>query len=133
METELLKFGGSLLAISLLVFLVWRLRLGGIARIEGEAGLRELADESICGFEPIDFAIDANGLGAVCLDASGRILLLAPHGVNFAGRLLGKGSFARREGAMLVIGSSEPSLPIVSLDLGEASGAWAARIGSLNS
>ncbi|HSG33838.1 MAG TPA: hypothetical protein VLA37_04825 [Sphingomonadaceae bacterium] len=133
MEAELLKFGSSLLAISLLVYIAWRMRLGGISRIETEAQLKDLADSAFCGFEPVRFAIAPDGKGAICEDAAGRIILLVPHGSNHAARLLGRESSARREDSRLVVDSGDASFPVVSLELGEASRSWENRINSLSS
>lgn len=133
MEGELLKFGGSLAAISLLVLIAWWLGLGGRARIADEAEARALADDAVCGFEAVEIALDADGRGALLCDAQGRIMLLAPHGVKFAARLLDSGVTVERDGNRLVIAAAGQGFPKVSLELGEAAGAWDKRLAALSS
>lgn len=134
MNGGLLQFIGSLAAVCVLVAIAWRLRLGGGgARLASEADARELADNAVCGFAALDIALDAEGNGALLRDAEGRILLLRPHGVHFAARLLDKASLVRRDGPILTIRTGETAFPETTLDLSEAAKAWERRIGALNS
>lgn len=132
MATDLLKFGGSLVAIVALVIIAWRMRLGGTARLADEAEARELADNAICGFEAVELGLDAEGQGALLADADGRILLLAPHGVHFAARLIEPGSRIERNGARLAITTSDRTFPPADLDLGDAARAWELRLAALD-
>jgi len=86
---------GSLLAILVLTWLALRLGLGGDARIRSEDEARALADEAVHGFEPTEIALDKAGMGALCRDASGRVLLLRRHGTRWVSRLLDSHSHAR--------------------------------------
>ena len=134
MSGELLKFLGSLLAVGALIAIAWRLRLGRDgARLSNEAEARELADNAVCGFAAIEVALDTHGKGALLRDAEGRILLLRPHGVNFAARLLDRASTTRREGSHIMIGTGEATFAPVRLDLGDAAKAWDKRIAALHS
>ena len=61
---QILQIGGSLVAILLLAWIAHRLGLGGDTRIRSEDQARELADEAVSGFEPVDIAIDRAGMRA---------------------------------------------------------------------
>lgn len=131
MEGQFLVFAGSLAGIALLVLAARWLRLGGEATLAGEEEARALADNAICGFTAQEVAIDAKGHGALLGDRYGRILLLAPHGVHFAARLLDAKASARREGSMLLIETGEADFPTVRLELGDAAGIWSKRLSAL--
>jgi hypothetical protein len=128
---ELLQFAGSLGAVLLLIFVARRLRLGGEAKIADEADARDLADNAVCGFEAEAVALDRSGRGALLRDRAGRILLLAPHGNRFVGRLLDARATARIEGERLVIASGERPLAQVTLDLPDPA-AWSRAIEALS-
>ena len=85
---ELAKLGGSILAIFFVYWLVKRMGLGGDIRIRDEAHARQLADEALCGFDPVDIVLDRAGIAALLRDAEGRHMLVRRHGVQFVGRLL---------------------------------------------
>jgi hypothetical protein len=125
---ELLQFGGSLLAILGLAWLALKLGLGGDRRIRGEAELRELAEEALYGFEPVEIAIDRAGLAALARDAEGRVMLLRRHGAHFASRLLDGHANVRLDRNFLIVGTSDRRFGEVTLDLGEQAGAWAASL-----
>jgi len=133
MSGQLLVFAGSLAGILFLVLLSYALGLGRDARIADAREARELADNAICGFEARDIAIDAAGRGALLQDGAGRILLLAPHGVNFAARLLERATRTTREGGRLIIFSADPTFPVASLELGAVAGTWERRLKALDS
>jgi hypothetical protein len=59
---ELLKLAGSIIAILFLAWLARHWQLGGDVRIRSEEQARSIADEIICGFEPVDIAIDKAGI-----------------------------------------------------------------------
>lgn len=99
----ILQFAGSLAAVLLLVFLAWRLRLGGEPEIADEAEARELADNALCGFEAAEIALDRAGRGALLRDDNGRIMVLAPHGNHFIHRLLDARTAARMHADWLEI------------------------------
>ena len=128
MTAQLLQIGASLLAILALAFVAWKLRLGGDLRIRDEAQARALADEAICGFEPVDLAIDRAGYAALLRDREGRVLLLRRHGAHFAGRLLDGHARSRLDRQFLTVGTSDRRFGEVTLDLGEQAQAWAASL-----
>jgi len=128
MNAELLQFGGSLLAILGLAWLAHRLGLGGDTRIRDEAHLRELAEEALCGFEPVDLAIDRSGMGALARDAEGRVMLLRRHGTHFASRLLDNHLHVRLDRNLLEVGTGEKRFGRITLDLGDQAPAWAASL-----
>ena len=124
----LLKFGGSLLAILALAWLARRLDLGGDQRIQDEAQARALADEAICGFEPVDIAIDRAGMGALLRDARGRVLLIRRHGTHFASRLLDSHAHARLDRQFLTLATADTRFGSVTFDLGQRAPEWAASL-----
>ena len=128
MSAQLLQFVGSLLAILGLAWIARRLDLGGDTRIRDEAHLRELAEEALYGFEPIDIAVDRAGMGALARDAQGRVMLLRRHGSHFAARLLDNHLNVRLDRNVLVVGTGEKRFAKVTLDLGEQAPAWAASL-----
>lgn len=125
---ELLQLGGSLAAILLLAWLALKLGLGGDRRIRDETELRELAEEALCGFEPVEIAIDRAGLAALARDAGGRVMLLRRHGAHFASRLLDGHANARLDRNFLVVGTSDRRFGEVTLDLGNDAPTWAASL-----
>lgn len=129
----ILQFGGSLVAILALAWFARRLGLGGDPRIRSEDHARELADEAICGFEPVEFAIDRAGMGALLRDARGRVLLLRRHGAHFAGRLLDSHAHARLDRNFLTLATADRRFGSITLDLGSAAPAWAASLRRLQS
>jgi hypothetical protein len=128
MSGQLLQFGGSLLAILGLAWVAHRLGLGGDSRIRDEAHLRELAEEALYGFEPVDLAIDRAGMGALARDSQGRVMLLRRHGAHFASRLLDNHAQSRLDRNFLVVGSGDKRFGEVTLDLGNEAQAWAASL-----
>ena len=123
-----LQLGGSLLAILGLAWIAHRLRLGGDARIRDEGEARALADEALHGFEPIVIAIDKAGMGALCRDGEGRVLLLRRHGSRFASRLLDSHAYARLDRGFLTLATSDRRFGSVTFDLGDKAAIWAASL-----
>jgi hypothetical protein len=128
MEAELLKLGGSVLAVALLVLAGWKLGLGGDARIRSEDDARMFADEALCGFAPVAIGIDRAGFAALARDASGRVMLIRRHGARFAARLLDSHAHARLDRNFLTVGTSEASFGSVTLDLGAQAQVWASSL-----
>jgi hypothetical protein len=126
--TELAKLGGSIIAILFLAWLTKRMGLGGDIRIRNEAHARALADEAVCGFDPVDIAIDRAGIGALMKDAQGRHLLIRRHGAQFAGRLLDGHAKSRLDQNFLTIGTGEKTFGKVTLNLGPEAQLWAAGL-----
>ena len=128
MTAELLKLAGSIMAILVLAWLARYWQLGGDVRIRSEEQARNIADEIICGFDPVDIAIDKAGIGALMRDANGRHLLVRRHGAQFAGRLLDSHSETRLDQNFLTVGTGEQSFGTVTLNLGEQAQYWAAGL-----
>lgn len=131
MTGGLVIFAISLAGVILLIFLSSWLRLGSRPSIADDTEAFLLADEILCGFEPAEAAIDASGSGALVSDRSGRILLLAPHGAHFAGRLLDGRCHVKRQGSRLEIAPGEAFVAGTSLDLGDVAPSWERRLAAL--
>lgn len=132
MTAELFKLAGSIAAI---VFIAWLARfwkLGGDVRIDSEEQAREIAREALCGFEPVEIAIDKAGIAALMRDADGRHLLVRRHGVQWAGRLLDHHNEARLDQNFLTVGTGEKTFGPVTLNLGSQASHWAAGLRHLN-
>ena len=123
-----IQLAGSLVAILVLAWIAHRLRLGGDARIRGEDEARALADEAIHGFEPVEIAIDKAGMGALCRDGDGRVMLLRRHGSHWASRLLDSHVHARLDQSFLTLATAERRFGSVTFDLGEQAPVWAASL-----
>ena len=126
----LLQFLGSLVAILALGGIAHWLGLGPSPRLADEAAARVAADEAVSGFTPTAISLDRDGHGALMRDAAGRILLLRPHGVHFAGRVLSPYARAYRDGAALVIDSAEKRYGAARLEVDDAS-TWVDAIEAL--
>jgi hypothetical protein len=128
MTAELLKLAGSIVAILLLAWLARYWGLGGDVRIRSDDQARTIADEIICGFEPVDMAIDKAGIGALMRDAGGRHLLIRRHGTQWAGRLLDRHSETRLDQNFLTVGTGEKTFGKITLNLGPQAQYWAAGL-----
>jgi hypothetical protein len=122
------QLGASLVAILALAWLARWLDLGGDVRIKDEDHARQLANESVFGFDPVDIVIDRAGIGALLKDANGRQMLLRRHGAQFVGRLLDANLEARLDQNFLTIGTGETSFGQITLNLGEQAQYWAAGL-----
>lgn len=128
MTAELLKLGGSIIAILFLAWLARYWQLGGDARIRSDEQARAIADEIVGGFDATDIAIDRAGIGALLRDAKGRHLLIRRHGAQFAGRLLDRHSETRLDQNFLTVGTGERTFGTITLNLGEQAQYWAAGL-----
>ncbi len=120
-----LQLGGSLVAVLFLAGMSRWLQLGGDLRIRTEGDARRLADEAICGFDPVDLALDRAGIGALLRDGAGRVLLIRRHGGRFAARLLDSHAGVRLDRNFLTVETSDPHFGAVTLDLGPRAPQWA--------
>ncbi len=125
---EVAKLVAAIAAILFLFWLARRLGLGGDVRIRDEAHARELAEEAICGFEPVDIILDRARIAALLKDAQGRHLLIRRHGAQFVARLLDRHSYSRLNQNFLTIGTGEKSFGNITLDLGPEAQIWAAGL-----
>lgn len=128
MTAELLKLAGSIAAILFIAWLARFWKLGGDVRIRSEEQARAIAYETLCGFEPVDIAIDKAGIAALLRDADGRHLLVRRHGVQWAGRLLDHHNEARLDQNFLSVSTGEKTFGSVTLDLGAQAPVWAAGL-----
>ena len=128
MTILLLKLAGSIVAILFLAWFARWLNLGGDVRIRSEEQARVIADQAVCGFDPVDIAIDKAGIGALMRDAAGRHLLVRRHGAQFAGRLLDRHSDSRLDQNFLTVGTGEKTFGKVTLNLGPQAQYWAAGL-----
>lgn len=123
-----IQLAASALFILLVSGLALRLQLGTDVRLRGEAEARELAGTAVCGFDPVELAVDRAGIGALLRDSQGRVMLLRRHGAHFAARLLDSHAFARLDRNFLTVGTGERQFGEVTLDLGEKAQIWAASL-----
>ena len=128
MTAELLKLAGSIAAILFIAWFARFLRLGGDVRIRSEEQAREIANETCCGFDPVEIAIDKAGIAALLRDADGRHLLVRRHGVQWAGRLLDRHNDSRLDQNFLTVGTGEKIFGSVTLNLGSQASHWAAGL-----
>lgn len=129
MPDQLLQFGGSLLSVVLLVWLVRRLELGCDRAIRDADDARRLAQEADHSFQPVDTALDRTGHAALLADDDGRIMLLRTHGTHHAARVLAAGAAAERRDGLLTVYPADRRFGKVALDLGEDAASWERRIG----
>lgn len=128
-----IQLAGSLIAILVLAWIAHRLRLGGDVRIRSEDEARALADEAIHGFEPVEIAIDKAGMGALCRDDEGRVLLLRRHGSHWASRLLDSHAHTRLDHGFLTLATADRRFGSVTFDLGDKAAIWAASLRRITS
>lgn len=128
MTILLAKLAGSIAAILFLAWFARWLKLGGDVRIRSEEQARAIADQVVCGFDPVDIAIDKAGIGALMRDERGRHLLVRRHGAQFAGRLLDHHSDSRLDQNFLTVGTGEKTFGKVTLNLGPQAQKWAAGL-----
>jgi len=124
-QGALILLAGSTVAVVLLALLARALGLGGDPRLRDEAAVRAIAEAAVCGFEPVEMAIDRAGIGALLRDAQGRVMLIRRHGAHFAGRLLDRRTDARLNHNFLTIATGERSFGSITLDLGAQAQVWA--------
>lgn len=125
---EIAKLAGSIVAILFLAWLARRMGLGGDVRIRDEAHARMLAEEAICGFEPVSVVLDKAKVAALLKDASGRHMLIRRHGAQWAARILDGHSTTRLDQNFLTIGTAEKTFGKVTLNLGGDAQNWAAGL-----
>jgi len=123
--TEAFILAASLLAVIVLVLLTRLLGLGGEPRIRDADHARELAGETLFGFEAVEIGLDRAGYGALLRDAEGRVLLLRRHGTHFVGRLLDRQTQARLDRNFLAIEPADRFFGTVTLNLGREAQVWA--------
>lgn len=124
----LLQLGISIALILLLALTAWKLRLGTDVRIRDADHARDLARDTLDGFDPVELALDRAGIGALLRDDQGRVMLLRRHGAQFVGRILDTHAFARLDCNFLTIGTGEASFGNVTLELGQQAQIWASSL-----
>jgi hypothetical protein len=128
MNLALVQIGGSLVAILALAGIARWLQLGEDVRLSDKDEARALAEAAVCGFDPVEIALDRAGIGALLRDAQGRVLLLKRHGARFAARLLSGHRDSRLDRNFLTVSTGEKRFGTVTLDLGAEAGVWAASL-----
>ena len=123
-----IQLAASIVLILLVSWLALALKLGNDVRLKGEAEARELAQTAVCGFDPVDLALDRAGIGALLRDSQGRVMLLRRHGAQFAARILDSHVFARLDRNFLTVGTGEKTFGQITLDLGDKAQVWAASL-----
>ncbi|GGZ86841.1 hypothetical protein [Novosphingobium arvoryzae] len=123
-----IQLAASIVLILLVSWLALALKLGNDVRLKGEAEARELAQTAVCGFDPVDLALDRAGIGALLRDSQGRVMLLRRHGAQFAARILDSHAFARLDRNFLTVGTGEKTFGQITLDLGDKAQVWAASL-----
>ncbi|WP_225207813.1 hypothetical protein [Novosphingobium huizhouense] len=118
----------SLVAIFAIWWVARAMKLGGDVRIRDEDHARALAEEAICGIDPVEVALDRARIGALVRGADGRVLLLRRHGSHFAARLIVDYQGIRLDRQFLTIATHERRFGAVTLDLGAQAQAWAASL-----
>ena len=124
---QALQFVGSLVAILVLAWLVKRFGLGANPSLKDDAAARAVAAEVSDGFAALEVARDAGGAGALLRDAEGRIMLLKPHGVHFAGRILTASASATHSDNRISISTGEKRFGDVQLTIDDAA-SWVEAI-----
>lgn len=128
MNLALVQIGGSLVAILALAGIARWLQLGEDVRLRDKDEARALAEAAVCGFDPVEIALDRAGIGALLRDAQGRVLLLKRHGARFAARLLSGHRDSRLDRNFLTVSTGDKRFGTVTLDLGAEAGVWAASL-----
>lgn len=128
MNLALVQIGGSLVAILALAGIARWLQLGEDVRLRDMDEARALAEAAVCGFDPVEIALDRAGIGALLRDAQGRVLLLKRHGARFAARLLSGHRDSRLDRNFLTVSTGDKRFGTVTLDLGAEAGVWAASL-----
>ena len=123
----------SVVLVLLVSWLAAALKLGNDVRLKGEAEVRELAATAVCGFDPVDLALDRAGIGALLRDSRGRVMLMRRHGAQFAARILDSHAFARLDRNFLTVGTGEKTFGQITLDLGDKAQVWASSLRRLGS
>ncbi|WP_174295750.1 hypothetical protein [Alteripontixanthobacter muriae] len=132
MPDQLLQFGGSLMAVAMLIWLVRKLELGPEREIRDEAEARRLAQEADHSFQPVEVALDTSGHAALLADKRGRTMLLRVHGTHHAARILTFGAVVGSHEGRLTIDAADRQFGTVTLDLGAEADIWEKRIGGSN-
>lgn len=133
MVDALIQLAASVAAILVIALICSKLGLGGDVRIRDVAEARDLAEQSVSGFDAVDCALDRAGIGALLRDEQGRVMLLRRHGAHFASRLLDSHAFARLDRNFLTIGTGEATFGQVTLDLGDKAQVWASSLRHIGS
>lgn len=122
---------GSLGAVLVLAVIARALKLGASPRIDDSETAARLARDAHAGFRPIEIALDSEGRAALVLGEDGAIVLIRPHGAQFAARVFRAPPAVTCESGRLIIASGERMFGDVTLDLGEAEAArWHGRLRS---
>ncbi|KWV92265.1 hypothetical protein AUC45_08085 [Erythrobacter sp. YT30] len=130
--SQLLIFGGSLIAILGIYGLTRWLKLGGKPILSDHDAAIRVAEEIVDGFNANRVSISRTGDAGLLRDSHGRILIVKQHGGHFAGRILTASASAREEVDALIVdpGKAERQFGTVRLRLDDAA-SWADAINRL--
>lgn len=129
-SSQILQFGGSLIAIFALFLLARALKLGGKPRLQSAEEVKHAAAEVIDGFEAVRTSIARDGKAALASDKAGQIMLIKLHGNHFAGRILTQTARVREEVDGLIVESGETQFGKVRMSLSDPA-YWADAINRL--
>ena len=121
MNAPLIQFAASFAAVALLVWVVHLAGFSRPARLADEHEARELASLTPGGFAATSIALDRNGKGAIAEDATGRLLLLRPHGGQFVPELLPRTALSADGDRLRIIGAGRAA---IILDIGPDAARW---------
>lgn len=122
MEGDLIRFTLSLGAIALLVLTVHLLGFSAPPRLQSVADASDLFMLSAGGAGIARIAFDRAGNCAIARDASGRLLLLRPHGAQFVVEAIETTNLSLEGGQLAVCLGDSPKL--LMLDLGLTAAEW---------
>ena len=118
----------SLVAVLLLVAIAAGLGLGEDVRLRDEDEAVALAQAAVCGFHPVEIALDRAGIGALLRDAAGRVMVIKRHGARFSARLVTSHAGTRLDQTLLTVSTGEACFGSVTLDLGRDAQTWAGSL-----
>lgn len=96
MTAGLVQFAGSLVAVSLLIWLAFRLGFSGRPSLNDEHDVRRLANEVTGGCIPVAILLACDRSAALVRDATGRIVLVSPKGAHFVATPLSRRTHVER-------------------------------------
>jgi len=108
------------------------LGLGVDERLRDPDEARDLARAADCTFDAATVALDRAGLGALLMDAGGRVVLLRRHGARFLARPLLDHAGVQLERNFLRFALPEPGFEPITLDLGRDAQHWVAVLRGLD-
>ena len=122
------QFGGSILAIALMVSIIARLRFGMEPDTLSEAEACAIADDAYGGFASADIMLGKNGRCAILRRDDGRMALIRPHGSRYLAMLINRRASATTLDDALILRMEDRDWVMVRDSRAHA---WAKQIGAL--